>query len=164
MNVLCGKIFDIEINESLTITAKFLKQDNVLEISEKQDMSENMAASTDSFLSEDENEVIGYGKWLRNGKMSFESVKYVDQKLLLSFGGCCDGKKVLGRLCIYHDNTPDVGDGDGRNGVNRNKSAKGKSMKYDDVDIDDDDDQLFAGGVFDDEETDEEEDDEDEKI
>merc|ERR1712176_1053110 len=71
---LYNKVFDIEINESLTISAKFLKDGEVLEISEKVEVQ--------YVDDQDENEVIGHGKWLRNGKMHFENVKYCDQKLL----------------------------------------------------------------------------------
>jgi len=169
MGLLYNKMFDIEINESLTISAKFLKEDNKLEISEKQDITDitNMissASSTDSF--DEDNEIIGYGKWFRNGKMSFKNVKYLDQKLLLSFDGCCDGKKVLGRLCIYHDN------------VTQQQTKKVKSIPMNnnnhnnqdssDKDLDDEDDDEFFkinndDDPYDDEDDDDEDDDDDDE-
>lgn len=177
MNVLSNKSFDIEINESLTISAKFLKENNILEISEKSDVDIGdvaMSTATD-FSYDDENEVIGYGKWIRNGKMSFKNVKYVDQKLLLSFDGCCDGKKVLGRLRIYHDNGP--------NGSPSPKPKKQRSSGLgvgghhglsDENDLDDDEDELlFHSRVHmvdtdrdseDDDDEEEEQEDEDDRI
>merc|ERR1712176_1140279 len=81
--------------------------------------------------------------------MTFKNVKYIDQKLLLSFDGCCDGKKVLGRLCIYHDNTPSIK----QKIMNKNKSLSSDTYKtntnsadldddHDDTN-DDDNDQFF---------------------
>lgn len=63
LNVLDDKSFDIEINESLTISAKFLKENNILEISEKSDLDigdvhDHLSIATDSVMSYDEeNEV-----------------------------------------------------------------------------------------------------------
>jgi len=141
VNVLQDKCFDIEINESLTICAKFLKENSMLEISEKTDLEmdfdvANMSTTTDSY--DEENEVIGYGKWIRNGKMNFSDVKYMEQKLLLSFDGCCDGKKVLGRLRIYHDN--------GTHSASpkpKRQSSLGRHLMENDLD---DDDELFGIG------------------
>lgn len=82
-------------------------------------------------------QVIGYGKWIRNGKMSFKNVKYVDQKLLLSFDGCCDGKKVLGRLQIYHDN------GSASPRPKRKSSVRSTKLMFEENDLDDEDD-LFG--------------------
>eukprot|EP01083_Nonionella_stella_P284104 967009_1 len=101
--------------------------------------------------------------------MFFKNVKYIDQKLLLSFDGCCDGKKVLGRLCIYHDNTNDIND---KNLISKqhrkNNSQNNQNKRYDydndnddKIDVDDDDDQLFGRSVFDDDETDDDDDDDD---
>jgi len=154
--ILYNKAFDIVINESLTIRAKFLKHDHKLELSEKQEsVSETnlqFGSSSDDFFS------LGYGTWYRNGKMSFQHIKYQEQKFVLAFNGCCDGSKVLGRLFIYHDNTP----------TNKQPMLLAKTSQDDDdaldflgdtagleLDDEDDDDEQLLMGDEDDEDDDE---------
>ena len=105
--------------------------------------------------------------------MSFKNVKYVDQKLLLSFDGCCDGKKVLGRLRIYHDNGPNSASPKPKRGSSVRSSGLGAATKsiFEDNDLDDEEEDLFgiSGRVHmvdgdrdsDDEDEDEEEEQED---
>lgn len=193
-HVLMGKLFDIEINESLTITCKFLHNEHscmtdvlcindddshasrhqispsktvhlpwnidqykmtgkVLEISEKGDIDD---------------EIIGYGEWFNHGKISFPMIKYHTEKLMLSFEGCTDGKKVLGRLCIYHDNTPFA---DNLLLVKSSSVLKSKQSFEEDIDMDDDiiddvDGELHSFLLSDitDDLDDDEDDDDDERI
>jgi len=50
-----------------------------------------------------ESEEIGQSIWTDDGIIAFENVSYVAQKTVLEFHGCTDGEKVVGRLCMYYD-------------------------------------------------------------
>ena len=86
-NILYNKIFDIEVNKSLTIKVKFLKKYNI---------------SVSVIYQKKQNQIIGYGEWYRNGKILFKNVKCFKQKIVLLFDGICNGKKVLGCLSTYN--------------------------------------------------------------
>jgi len=87
--VLLNKIFDIEINKTLTICARFC-ENGFLKIYEK----------------DDEKSIIGKGKWYKNGKLEFEKIRYVAGKVILSFNGYANVKKIVGRLLLFRDDEP----------------------------------------------------------
>eukprot|EP01084_Bolivina_argentea_P238770 401172_1 len=87
--LLYEKCFHIAITETIAISVQFIQQNNILGIYDKNE----------------DDIVIGYGKWYKNGTLLFKNIKYAstESDILLSFNGYWNGEKIIGKLCMYHD-------------------------------------------------------------